>query len=80
MGRRDVVDMLAWRLKARSTARENYTSSLMSNAKWRILFRALEDAGIEAVCAAKFVSGEEVLSPVYPNLHPHYAYIDLWNV
>jgi len=52
----------------------------MSNAKWRILFRALEDAGIEAVCAAKFVSGDEVLSPVYPNLHPHYAYIDLWNV
>jgi hypothetical protein len=80
MGRHDVVDMHARRVKAGAIARENYSSSLMSNAKWRILFRALEDAGIEAVCAAKFVSDEEVLSPAFPDLHPPYAYIDLWNV
>jgi hypothetical protein len=80
MGRHDVVDMRARRIKARATARENYSSSLMSNAKWRILFRALEDAGIEAVCAAKFVNNEEELSPAFPDLYPPYAYIDLWNV
>jgi hypothetical protein len=80
MGRHDVLDMRARRIKAGATARKSYSSSLMSNAKWRILFRALEGAGIEAVCAAKFVSGEEVLSPVFPDLHPPYAFIELWNV
>jgi len=80
MGRHDTVDMYAWRVKARATAMKNYTSSLMSNAKWRLLFQALEDAGIEAVCTAKFVCDESVLPLASPNLYPPWAYISLLNV
>lgn len=73
------VDMMALRLEAKKFAAENYAASLMSNTKWRALFSALEEAGIDAACSVKFIGDEkEFEMAVHPGLYPPHAYVDLW--
>lgn len=73
------VDMVARRLEAEKFAAENYAASLMSNTKWRALFGALEEAGIDAACSVKFIGDEKEFEiAVHPGLYPPHAYVDLW--
>ncbi|RUM00686.1 DUF6678 family protein [Rhizobium chutanense] len=73
------VDMRALRAKAKKASSENYTTSLMSNTKWRALFSALEQAGVEAACSVKFIGDDkECEIPAHPGLYPPHAYVDLW--
>lgn len=79
MEKNQPFDMMALRLDAKKFASENYSASLMSNAKWRALFKALEESKVEVTgIAVKFIGDDKEWSPVYPGLYPPYAYIDLW--
>jgi len=71
--------MNALRLSARKEVARNYSTSLMSNTKWRTLFKALEasDVDIKGI-AVKFVGDSHECSPVFPGLYPPHAYVDLW--
>ncbi|OCI95723.1 hypothetical protein A6U86_16315 [Rhizobium sp. AC27/96] len=73
------VDMNALRLSAKKEVARNYSASLMSNTKWRLLFKALEasDADIKGI-AVKFIGANQEWSPVLPSLYPPYVYVDLW--
>ncbi|RWP85438.1 MAG: hypothetical protein EOR12_25610 [Mesorhizobium sp.] len=78
--RRDpAVDMNALRLSAKKEVAQNYSTSLMSNTKWRTLFKALGTSGIDIKgIAVKFVGESQEWSPVFPILYPPHAYVDLW--
>lgn len=71
--------MNALRLSARKDVAQNYSASLMSNTKWRTLFKALEasDVDIKGI-TVKFVGDNQEWSPVFPSLYPPHAYVDLW--
>jgi len=71
--------MQALRLSAKKEAKQNYSTSLMSNTKWRALFKALEASNVDIKgIAVKFIGDANEASPVYPSLYPPYAYISLW--
>ena len=79
MRKNQPVDMMALKLEAKKFAAENYTASLMSNTKWRTLFKALEDSSIDVKgMVVKFIGEDNEWSPVHPGLHPPHAYVDLW--
>ncbi|BCG84828.1 hypothetical protein MesoLj113c_09380 [Mesorhizobium sp. 113-3-9] len=71
--------MNALRLRAKKEVTQKYSASLMSNTKWRTLFKALENSGVDIKgIAVKFVGDSEEWSPVFPGLYPPHAYVDLW--
>lgn len=78
--RRDpAVDINALLLSAKKEVAQNYSTSLMSNTKWRTLFKALGTSGIDIKgIAVKFVGESQEWSPVFPILYPPHAYVDLW--
>ncbi len=78
MRKNQPVDMMALRSEAKKFAAENYAASLMSNTKWRTLFKALEESSVDVKgMAVKFIGEDREWSLVHPGLYPPHAYIDL---